>query len=572
MRGILFLLIFMTASLYGRTYTHIAFTGSGVDSMVGDFTESTLLKVIGKPYPPFYAFWRKDPIFEESEVPEYIERLRRYYRSLGYYRAVFTPRFKEDTIEIRIDKQDPVKIERLNIDANRTIRDLIPFRRGSVFRTDLFKESKKRIERYLLTHGRPKYRFDAKAYVDLDLYRVDLNYTVKPGPLCHFGKSAIEGGADVSPKILNEQIVYREKEVFDISKIERTYDNFYNLEAYDYILIEPDLERNGTEIPVHIRLKMGETRFLRANVGYGTNEGMRGGISWKDIDFFGDLKQFETGIKLSSLLGYSYYARYYDRWIDLPWLGKITFEDRFTLAMYKYESYDERLIENRITIGKRKFDLDHYFGVLTEISHVDAKTADASIQSGNYFLNALFYRLVVDRRNSITNATDGYYLSLYLEKSMPILGSDLDYLKGVFEAHYIKRLGKFIGALKTRIGMIDEEVPLFKRLYTGGSFTNRGYAYRDLGPKDAKGVPVGGVSLVDLLAEVRYPLSSKFSVVGFYDTSMLDTRPRSFNHPFYGSWGFGMRYHTPIGPFRIDFGFPVREGGWEFHLNIGQLF
>ena len=571
MRRIFFLLIFVTVTLYGKIYPHIHFTGSGVDRFLGDFDESTLLKVIGKPYPPFYAFWRKDPVFDDREVPEYIERLKRYYRSLGYYRATFTPRFKNDTIEIEIDKKDPIKVASLRVEANETIRNLIPFQKGSIFRTDLFKESKKRIERYLQTHARPKYRFGAKAYVDLEFYRVDLNYTVIPGPLCKFGKSRIEGGGDVSEKILKEQIVYRQNDPFDLSKIETTYDNLYNLGVYDYILVEPLLDKNSTQIPVKIALKMGETRFLQGNVGYGTDEGVHGGISWKDNDFFGNLKQFETGIQASTL-GYSYCARFYNPWLEIPWLGRITFEDRFSLGKRKFESYDERLIDNRVTLGKRKFGLEHYFGLLTEISQVKAKTADASIDSGNYFLNALFYRVVIDRRNSITNATDGYYMSLYLEKSMPPLGSDLDYLKALIEARYIKRMGKIIGALKTRIGMIDQEVPLFKRFYTGGSFTNRGYAYRDLGPKDTKGVPIGGASLVDLLAEIRYPLSSKFSVVGFYDTSMLDTRPQSYNHAFYGSWGFGMRYHTPIGPFRIDFGFPVRDRGWEFHLNIGQVF
>ncbi len=572
MKKALFLILFMTALAYGKTYTHIRFSGSGTDMLVGELSKDALLKVIGKPYPPFYAFWRKDPVFKESELEGYLERLRRYYRSLGYYKATFTPRLHPDTIEIEIQKGPVIKVASLKTDANATIRTLIPFRIGSPFRTDLFKESKKRIVHYLQTHAHPKYALDAKAYVDPARYRVDLEYRIDPGPFCRFGDTNITGGADVRQRILNAQIVYKKGDPYDVRKIEQSYDNFYDLQAYDYILAEPDLESNSTDIPVKIALKMGETRFLHAHAGYGTNDGVHGGISWKDIDFFGNLKQFETGIELSSSLGYGYFARFYNPWLQLPWIGKSTFEERFSLAKRIYDSYDERTVVNRITLGKKLYALEHHFGLLTEISHVDAKTLDASIDSGNYFLNALFYRAMIDRRDSITDATRGYFLSLYLERSMPLLGSDLDYLKALLEAHYIRRFGKFILGLKSRIGMIDERVPLFKRFYTGGSFTNRGYAYRDLGPKDAKGVPLGGSSLVDLLAEVRYPIGAKLSVVGFYDTSMLSLRPHSFDHPFYGSWGFGMRYHTPIGPFRIDFGFPVRDRGWEFHLNIGQVF
>jgi outer membrane translocation and assembly module TamA len=47
-----------------------------------------------------------------------------------------------------------------------------------------------------------------------------------------------------------------------------------------------------------------------------------------------------------------------------------------------------------------------------------------------------------------------------------------------------------------------------------------------------------------------------------------------------GSAGFGVRYDSPLGPLRLDFGFKVRprtvsgspERGWEYHLSIGEAF
>jgi outer membrane translocation and assembly module TamA len=48
-----------------------------------------------------------------------------------------------------------------------------------------------------------------------------------------------------------------------------------------------------------------------------------------------------------------------------------------------------------------------------------------------------------------------------------------------------------------------------------------------------------------------------------------------------GSLGVGVRYDSPIGPVRIDFGFKTnrlvftsgqRERGWEYHLSIGEAF
>jgi outer membrane translocation and assembly module TamA len=48
-----------------------------------------------------------------------------------------------------------------------------------------------------------------------------------------------------------------------------------------------------------------------------------------------------------------------------------------------------------------------------------------------------------------------------------------------------------------------------------------------------------------------------------------------------GSVGAGLRYDSPLGPLRFDIGLKTsrrtflngrREGGWEFHLSIGEVF
>ena len=53
---------------------------------------------------------------------------------------------------------------------------------------------------------------------------------------------------------------------------------------------------------------------------------------------------------------------------------------------------------------------------------------------------------------------------------------------------------------------------------------------------------------------------------------MLSQKSNSFNERFYNSVGIGARYYTPIGPLRVDFGFPLRDGGFVFHIGIGQVF
>ncbi len=566
------ILLFLLTLLDAKTYDKLTFHGEGIDFLVGDFSSSTLYKVIGKPYPPFYTPWRDDPTFEESDIPVYKKLLTEYAQSLGYYRAEITIMAKEDFIDVNIQKNAPIKVASIKIGPAKELKKGILFKEGDTFNTATFTSTKKGLERYLQEEGYPNYDFDAKAYVDLDAYKVDLDFHVDKNSSYKLGKTSIAGRGDVDEVIIREQIAYKPGDKYDIRKLEKSYDNLYELGVYDYILVEPQLDSNVSPLPVRIDLKMGDTKFLKGSIGYNTDEGARGAISWTDKNFFGNLKVFDIGIKATQI-GYEAYNIFYNPRIMVPVLGKITFENDINYRKYRYDTFDENTIQNRVTFGKRAFGLEHYFGMLTEYSKIDAKVKDAENESGNYFLNSLFYRLLIDKRDSMIDAKNGYYAALYLEKSMKAIGSDLDYFKSIAELRYIKSYGdRWTLGAKTRIGMINADVPIFKRFFTGGSTTNRGYEYRDLGLKDSASVPLGGVSLVDVMLEARYRVWQKLWLVTFYDSSMLSLSPHKFDDDFYGSYGFGIRYQTPIGPFRLDFGFPQDRDGFVFHVSIGQAF
>ncbi len=569
------LLLFFALSLQAKVYQKIDFKGDGIDFLVGDFAKDTLLKVIGKEYPPFYTPWRKDPTFSDREIEEYKSRLKKYFESLGYYKSDIKITPKEDALLVRISKGPRIKVATLKVHPDSKYKKLVRFRVGSPFRTDAFTQSKKGIERYLLEHAHPKYGFKAKALVDLAAYRVDLDFLVDENGSYNFGKTQIEGRGDVKEEIIRQAFRYREGEPYDIRKIEESYDKIYDLGVYDFITFTPLLDSNATskgEIPINLKLKMGETKFLKGTVGYSTNEGARGSFEWIDKNFLGNLKVFDIGFKATQI-GYEAFNIFYNPYIPVPYLGIITFENDIRYRHYRYDTFVESTLQNRLTFGKRYREWEHYFGLLTEYSKITAKVDTPENESGNYFLNSLFYRLLLDKRDSKVDAQNGYYIALYLEKSMKGIGSDLDYLKSTIDARYIKQFSqRWVGAVKLRLGRIDADVPIFKRFFTGGANTNRGYEYRDLGPKDSKGVPLGGVSLVDAMAEVRYRAWRKLWVTGFCDTSLLSPHSDNFRSTYYPSVGVGVRYKTVIGPIRVDFGFPQRKSGWTFHVSIGQVF
>ena len=58
-------------------------------------------------------------------------------------------------------------------------------------------------------------------------------------------------------------------------------------------------------------------------------------------------------------------------------------------------------------------------------------------------------------------------------------------------------------------------MPIFDRLYLGGSNNLRGFKFRDVGPKDSNGDPIGGQSLWRATVEVTVPVVDKVRAAVF---------------------------------------------------------
>lgn len=110
--------------------------------------------------------------------------------------------------------------------------------------------------------------------------------------------------------------------------------------------------------------------------------------------------------------------------------------------------------------------------------------------------------------------------------------------------------------------------------FSGGANSNRGYSYRGVGPHAkveslyfVKGIPpedpgapiaVGGLTLWETSAELRFPIALPLGGVLFLDASDVssDTGGLRFTRPHLSA-GFGLRYATPVGPARLDIGYRV---------------
>ena len=213
-----------------------------------------------------------------------------------------------------------------------------------------------------------------------------------------------------------------------------------------------------------------------------------------------------------------------------------------------------------------------------------------------------------DRRDNPADATKGSFNSADFAIADTAIGSSGSFLRFTFQNstyHPIKR--RFSFARSLRIGILEPYrdtvsltfpppttevtlIPLPERFFAGGGTSLRGFALNQAGPRDSSGFPLGGQALLEFNQEFRFPMrlpyiGTALSGALFYDGGNVYSRlgritfraspPTPIFNPanptvcqynctnelnyFAHTVGIGFRYATPVGPIRIDLGFPINR-------------
>ena len=125
------------------------------------------------------------------------------------------------------------------------------------------------------------------------------------------------------------------------------------------------------------------------------------------------------------------------------------------------------------------------------------------------------------------------------------------------------------------------ETPVEERFFAGGNVSVRGWGRQLLGPQAVNGatpIPLGGDSKLESSVELRYPIVKDLGGVLFLDAGNVWAAWNGIDPlDLHYALGIGLRYQTPIGPFRIDMAWKlntqyVDERLYRLHLSIGQAF
>lgn len=132
---------------------------------------------------------------------------------------------------------------------------------------------------------------------------------------------------------------------------------------------------------------------------------------------------------------------------------------------------------------------------------------------------------------------------------------------------------------------VIKELPASERFFAGGDTTVRGFALDRLGTADTldpQGFPQGGNGLAIFNFETRAPYWKDVQVVWFVDAGNVFKRASNIRlDELRLSSGIGLRYRSPIGPLRVDWGWKLstrllltggRDRSNVLHISLGQAF
>tara|TARA_R110000772_G_scaffold117507_1_gene222986 strand:- start:70004 stop:71800 length:1797 start_codon:yes stop_codon:yes gene_type:complete len=164
----------------------------------------------------------------------------------------------------------------------------------------------------------------------------------------------------------------------------------------------------------------------------------------------------------------------------------------------------------------------------------------------------------------------GWRINTAVRGALKGVVSDVSLAQAELDAKLIFPLwgGRVISRGGLGVTALDDfsELPASLRFFAGGDNSVRGYGYETLGPEDAAGEVVGGSHRLTGSIEYDHRVWGDFALATFYDAgNAFDTS----DFTFYESAGFGLRWLSPIGPVRVDFAFPLKDGGFHFHLSMG---
>jgi len=538
------------------------------------------------------------------------------------------PRFR--IRELRAYEKGPDGREVEPIGGRRNLRMMIHAESGDYFNRAALMDDLQKIRSLYRDHGYANVEANPETRLDAETREVDVIVPVVRGPLVHFERIEFRGNSKTRDKVLRRELEIAEGETFSESKLESSRKRITALGYFERVDVSTEQGSSPDKMNVYFEVGERPTGTFQIGAGFSSIENFIATAQIQQANLFGGGQSLALQAQVSGLrqlVNLRFFEPYF---LDSKFNASIELYDQ----LFRYTDFSQGRLGGSLTLGypliaPRLYASMTYVGEQVSVS-TDTRSPFFSSSTAlsvfrrlplanlfnDGFTSAFRPALTYDSRDNRLFPTAGVYLRASTELADSFFGSHNQYLRNQFTGRfYYPIFSGLVFKLNMEGGLVTspsrEGVPIFARTFLGGIFDVRGFPFRSLGPRIpltsttdpnspplSNGANIGGNLSYYQNVELEFSIFDAVGIKGvvFTDAGNAWNLERNYcdatttqyavTSPCFDglnslarlrtSWGFGLRWFSPMGPLRFEWGFPFKPLPYEqpsvFEFTIGNFF
>lgn len=410
-------------------------------------------------------------------------------------------------------------------------------------------------------------------------------YDISKGHQTYFGKIRISGNMSTRDNVIRRNLAFAEGELYSGGRLKASRHRLKETKLFDKVDITTHKAKGKKDVvDVDVKVEEGKWGSIGIGAGYSTQENLMltGSIEHKNL--------FGRGydMKLRADLGSS------TQYFRLSFVNPAVRDSIYSLGLdlyrdlYEYDSFTSKTTGGSVRVGRplpwwRIYGSARYTLQTVDVYNVD-ETASVYVkdQKGSRTESKMLINLIRDRRNSRINPTKGNRQKFSFENGGGPLGGDVDFWKTVADASWYHPFWwDTTFMLHGRVGTMDsyggKKLLITEKFFVGGLRSIRGFQYGYAGPRDSNGDAIGAKNEMIMNTELIFPIYKEIGLKGvvFFDAGKGFESWGDIGE-IRESMGFGIRWLSPMGPLRLEWGYNLNKKDDEkqsvMEFTVGQFF